>query len=176
MFCNWDQPSFFVASRGHHADVGGMAPGSMPSFSRTIADEGLLLRNQLFVRQGRVLAADLEAVERNAATPPRNPPELLADLQAQVAANQAGIVALQSLVEREGQTLVQRQMTLLQQDAARSVQRLLLRLTDARHQLALDDGSCLVVQVCLDPNRQRLRLDFSGTSPQRPGNFNAPWR
>ena len=174
VFCNGDQPSFFVASRGHHADVGGIAPGSMPSFSRTIADEGLLLRNQLFVRQGRVLTADLEAVWSGMATPPRNPPELLADLQAQVAANQAGIVALQSLVEREGQTLVQRQMTLLQQDAARSVQRLLLRLTDARHQLALDDGSCLVVQVSLDPKRQRLRLDFSGTSPQRPGNFNAP--
>lgn len=176
VFCNGDQPSFFVASRGHHADVGGIAPGSMPSFSRTIADEGLLLRNQLFVRQGRVLAADLKAVWSGMATPPRNPPELLADLQAQVAANQAGIVALQSLVEREGQTLVQRQMTLLQQDAASSVQRLLLRLTDARHQLALDDGSCLVVQVNLDPQRQRLRLDFSGTSPQRPGNFNAPWR
>ena len=174
VFCDGDQPSFFVASRGHHADVGGIAPGSMPSFSRTIADEGLLLRNQLFVRQGRVLAADLKAVWSGMATPPRNPPELLADLQAQVAANQAGIVALQSLVEREGQTLVQRQMTLLQQDAARSVQRLLLRLTDARHQLALDDGSCLVVQVSLDLKRQRLRLDFSGTSPQRPGNFNAP--
>ena len=174
VFCDGDQPSFFVASRGHHADVGGIAPGSMPSFSRTIADEGLLLRNQLFVRQGRVLAADLKAVWSGMATPPRNPPELLADLQAQVAANQAGIVALQSLVEREGLTLVQRQMTLLQQDAARSVQRLLLRLTDARHQLALDDGSCLVVQVNLDPQRQRLRLDFSGTSPQRPGNFNAP--
>ncbi len=174
VFCNGDQPSFFVASRGHHADVGGIAPGSMPSFSRTIADEGLLLRNQLFVRQGRVLAADLKAVWSGMATPPRNPPELLADLQAQVAANQAGIVALQSLVEREGLTLVQRQMTLLQQDAARSVQQLLLRLTDARHQLALDDGSFLVVQVCLDPKRQRLRLDFSGTSPQRPDNFNAP--
>ena len=174
VFCNGDQPSFFVASRGHHADVGGIAPGSMPSFSRTITDEGLLLRNQLFVRQGRVLAGDLEAVWSGMATPPRNPPELLADLQAQVAANQAGIVALQSLVEREGQTLVQRQMTLLQQEAARSVQRLLLRLTDARHQLALDDGSSLVVQVSLDPKRQRLRLDFSGTSHQRPGNFNAP--
>ena len=174
VFCNGDQPSFFVASRGHHADVGGIAPGTMPSFSRTITDEGLLLRNQLFVRQGRVLAADLEAVWSGMATPPRNPPELLADLQAQVAANQAGIVALQSLVEREGQTLVQWQMTLLQQEAACSVQRLLLRLTDARHQLALDDGSSLVVQVSLDPKRQRLRLDFSGTSHQRPGNFNAP--
>ena len=174
VFCDGDQPSFFVASRGHHADVGGIAPGSMPSFSRTIADEGLLLRNQLFVRQGRVLAADLEAVWSGMTTPPRNPPELLADLQAQVAANQAGIVALQSLVEREGQTLVQRQMTLLQQDAARSVQRLLSRLADARHQLTLDDGSCLVVLVSLDAQRQRLRLDFSGTSPQRPSNFNAP--
>ena len=174
VFCNGDQPSFFVASRGHHADVGGMAPGSMPSFSRTIADEGLLLRNQLFVRQGRVLAADLEAVWSGMATPPRNPPELLADLQAQVAANQAGIVALQSLVEREGETLVQHQMTLLQQNAAGSVQRLLSKLADSRHQLVLDDGACLRVKVTLEPQRQRLRLDFSGTSPQRPGNFNAP--
>ncbi|MDC3185916.1 hydantoinase B/oxoprolinase family protein, partial [bacterium] len=174
VFCNGDQPSFFVASRGHHADVGGIAPGSMPSFSRTIADEGLLLRNQLFVRKGRVLAADLETVWSGMEMPPRNPPELLADLRAQVAANQMGIVALQSLVELEGEALVQRQMTLLQRDAARSVQRLLSRLADARHQLALDDGSFLVVQVSLVPQRQRLRLDFSGTSPQRPGNFNAP--
>jgi 5-oxoprolinase (ATP-hydrolysing) len=174
VFCNGDQPSFFVASRGHHADVGGIAPGSMPSFSRTIGDEGLLLRNQLFVRRGLVLAADLEAVWSGMATPPRNPSELLADLQAQVAANQAGIVALQSLVGREGETLVQRQMTLLQKEATSSVQCLLSRLVDARHQLELDDGSCLVVQVSPDPQRQRLRLDFSGTSPQRPSNFNAP--
>ena len=174
VFCNGDQPSFFVASRGHHADVGGIAPGSMPSFSRTIADEGLLLRNQLFVRQGRVLAADLEAVWSDMATPPRNPPELLADLQAQVAANQAGIAALQHLVEREGEVVVQRQMTLLQRDAASSVQHLLSRLTGARQQLVMDDGSCLVVEVSLDRQRQRLRLDFTGTSPQRPGNFNAP--
>jgi len=174
VFCNGDQPSFFVASRGHHADVGGMAPGSMPSFSRSIADEGLLLRNQLFVRGGRVLTAALETAWQGMETPPRNPAELLADLQAQVAANQAGIVALQHLVEREGEALVQHQMSLLQHEAASSVQRLLSKLADSRHQLLLDDGACLVVQVSLEPQRQRLRLDFSGTSPQRPGNFNAP--
>ena len=174
VFCNGDQPSFFVASRGHHADVGGIAPGSMPSFSRTMADEGLLLRNLLFVREGRVLAADLKTAWSGMATPPRNPSELLADLQAQVAANQAGIAALQHLVEREGEVVVQRQMTLLQRDAASSVQYLLSRLTGARQQLVMDDGSCLVVEVSLDRQRQRLRLDFTGTSPQRPGNFNAP--
>ena len=107
-------------------------------------------------------------------TPPRNPSELLADLQAQVAANQAGIAALQHLVQREGEVVVQRQMTLLQRDAASSVQRLLSRLTGARQQLVMDDASCLVVEVSLDRQRQRLRLDFTGTSPQRPGNFNAP--
>jgi 5-oxoprolinase (ATP-hydrolysing) len=174
VFCNGDQPSFFVASRGHHADVGGIAPGSMPSFSRTMADEGLLLRNLLFVREGRVLAADLQTAWSGMPTPPRNPSELLADLQAQVAANQAGIAALQHLVKREGEAVVQRQMTLLQRDAASSVQRLLSRLTDARQQLALDDGSCLVVKASLDRQRQRLRLDFTGTSLQRPSNFNAP--
>jgi 5-oxoprolinase (ATP-hydrolysing) len=90
VFCGGVTPSFFVASRGHHADVGGISPGSMPSFSTSIDEEGLLLRNLLFVRDGAINISSWEASFRGMAIPPRNPQELLADLQAQVAANQGG--------------------------------------------------------------------------------------
>ena len=174
VFCGGSAPSFFVASRGHHADVGGISPGSMPSFSHRIDEEGLLLRNLLFVRDGRINHGLWEQVCAGIATPPRNPVELLADLQAQVAANQAGVNALQRLVDREGQVVVQRQMNALQSHAARCVERLLERLDDGDYQLPLDDGSVLVVAIRLDRGRQRLVLDFTGTSDQRAGNFNAP--
>ena len=114
VFCGGTEPCFFVASRGHHSDVGGVSPGSMPSFSRSIDDEGLRLRNHRFVRRGRMQTAALEAAWAGMAIPPRNQPELLADLQAQVAANQAGVLGLQLLVERYGPTVVQQQMVALQ--------------------------------------------------------------
>ena len=174
VFCENAKPSFFVASRGHHSDVGGLSPGSMPSFSRSIDDEGLCLRNLPFVRQGRIQRAALERAWAAMAIPPRNPSELLADLQAQVAANQAGVLGLQNLVNRCGETVVQQQMAALQRDAAASVRRLLHRLPDGQHQLRLDDGSQLQLSVVVDRDQQRLCLDFNGTSPQHPGNFNAP--
>ena len=174
VFCGGAAPSFFVASRGHHADVGGISPGSMPSFSHRIDEEGLLLRNLLFVRDGRINHTRWEQVCAGIAIPPRNPIELLADLQAQVAANQAGVNALQRLVDREGQAMVQRQMDALQSHAARCVSRVLERLDDGDHQLQLDDGSVLAVAIRLERGRERLTLDFTGTSDQRAGNFNAP--
>ena len=174
VFCQGSKPSFFVASRGHHSDVGGLSPGSMPSFSRSIDDEGLRLRNLLFVRLGRIHREVLEGAWAAMATPPRNPSELLADLQAQVAANQAGVLGLQTLVERYGEALVQRQMDALQRDAAASVRRLIHRLADGEHQLRLDDGSQLQLSVAVDRDQQQLTLDFHGTSPQHPGNLNAP--
>lgn len=175
VFCiGRQQPSFFVASRGHHADVGGISPGSMPSFSRCIDDEGLLLRNFLFVRDDHINVADWEAACASMAIPPRNPQELLADLQAQVAANQAGSAGLQRLVEREGEWLVRQQMQSLQDHASACVRGLLDRLQDARHQVLLDDGSTLAVRTVVDHAERRLSLDFTGTSGQRPGNFNAP--
>ena len=146
----------------------------MPSFSRSIDDEGLRLRNHRFVRRGRMQTAALEAAWAGMAIPPRNQPELLADLQAQVAANQAGVLGLQTLVERYGQTVVQQQMAALQLDAAASVRRLLHRLDGGRQQIRLDDGSQVQLTVAVDRSEERLTLDFSGTSPQHPGNLNAP--
>ncbi len=174
VFCNEAKPSFFVASRGHHADVGGLSPGSMPSFSRSIDDEGLLLRNLLFVRDGRIHTDQLDAICDQMATPPRNTSELLADLQAQVAANQSGVDGLKTLVKLHGEAAVQRQMVQLQSHAAGSVRGLIDRLADGRHQLELDDGSRLQLAVGIDREMGRMTLDFSGTSPQHPGNLNAP--
>ena len=174
VFCGGLNPSFFVASRGHHADVGGISPGSMPSFSTSIDDEGLLLRNLLFVRDGAIHLSNWQASFREMAIPPRNPQELLADLQAQVAANQAGIEGLEQLVEREGEALVQHQMQGLQQHAAACVRRLISGLVDTSHQLQLDDGAILAVRIGVVPDQQKLVLDFRGTSQQRQGNFNAP--
>ena len=179
VFCGGLNPSFFVASRGHHADVGGISPGSMPSFSTSIDDEGLLLRNLLFVRNGAINISSLEASFREMAIPPRNPQELLADLQAQVAANQAGIEGLQRLVEREGEAMVQEQMQGLQDHAAACVRRLISGLADASHELHLDDGATLAVQIGIHRDQQnrdqhKLLLDFRGTSQQQLGNFNAP--
>ncbi|MBL6794368.1 MAG: hydantoinase B/oxoprolinase family protein [Synechococcus sp. BS307-5m-G36] len=174
VFCGGLNPSFFVASRGHHADVGGISPGSMPSFSTSIDDEGLLLRNLLFVRDGAIHLSNWQASFRAMAIPPRNPQELLADLQAQVAANQAGIEGLEQLVEREGEALVQQQMQGLQQHAAACVRRLISGLVDTSHQLQLDDGAILAVRIGVVPDQQKLVLDFRGTSQQRQGNFNAP--
>ncbi len=174
VFVAGSEPSFFVASRGHHSDVGGSTPGSMPSFSCRIEDEGLLLRNLRFLRDGSIQHADWEAACHAIAIPPRNPPELLADLQAQVAANQAGVEGLQQLVTREGLPQVMRQMDLLQEHAAGCVRKLLGRLSDSRQKLELDDGSQLRVHIQVHHDQQRLSLDFSGSSDQRPGNFNAP--
>jgi 5-oxoprolinase (ATP-hydrolysing) len=179
VFCGGVTPSFFVASRGHHADVGGISPGSMPSFSTSIDDEGLLLRNLLFVRDGAINISSWEASFQGMAIPPRNPQELLADLQAQVAANQAGIEGLQRLVEREGEAMVQQQMQGLQDHAADCVRRLISDLADASHALQLDDGATLAVRIGVNRDlnnrdQQKLLLDFHGTSQQQPGNFNAP--
>ncbi len=174
VFCSGPAPSFYVASRGHHVDVGGMTPGSMPSFSSSIEDEGLLLRNVLFVRRSALLGADWEALCSALPHPPRNPKELLADLQAQVAANQAGVDGLLRLVGRVGEQEVQQQMDALQQQASASVIRLLERVSDAQFIAELDDGSHLSVSLSADRKRQKLCVDFTGTSDQRSDNFNAP--
>ena len=174
VFCEGDQPSFFVASRGHHADVGGISPGSMPSFSTCISDEGVLVRNLLFVRDGQILQKRWQDTCNALAVPPRNPQELLADLQAQVAANQAGVEGLQRLVQRESEVLVQQQMAKLQAHAASCVRRVVQTLTDGGCQLELDDGACLAVELHVQREQQRLLLDFSKSSPQQSTNFNAP--
>ena len=167
-------PIAFVASRGHHADVGGISPGSMPPFSRSIADEGLLLDNVPLVEGGRF---DASAWRRRLAAGPwpvRNPDQLLADLQAQAAANQLGGAQLLQLVERHGLAEVQAYAQHVQQHAAAAVRRLIGRLQAGRFSLELDGGGHIVVAISLDRAAGRARVDFSGSSPQSPDNVNAP--
>ncbi|SBO41743.1 hydantoinase B/oxoprolinase family protein [Cyanobium sp. NIES-981] len=167
-------PAFFVASRGHHADVGGITPGSMPAFSRRIEEEGLLLDNQLFLHQGQLDEPAWRARFARGPHPVRNPDQLLADLQAQVAANRLGVAELQRLIDTAGLAEVRAYMGHVQANAAEAVRRVVARLQDGSARVSLDDGSCIAVQVRINRRRRVACLDFSGTSPQHPGNLNAP--
>jgi N-methylhydantoinase B/oxoprolinase/acetone carboxylase alpha subunit/N-methylhydantoinase A/oxoprolinase/acetone carboxylase beta subunit len=169
-----EPPLFFVASRGHHADVGGITPGSMPAFSTSIEQEGLLLRNVPFLENGVFDRGRWLARLAAGPHPVRNPDQLLADLQAQVAANRLGERALQQLIAREGLAVVQAYMAHGQANAAAAVRRLLARLSDGAFRLALDDGSCIQVAVRVDRQARRAEVDFSGSSAQQAGNRNAP--
>jgi len=169
-----EPPLFFVASRGHHADVGGITPGSMPAFSSSIEQEGLLLRNLPFLENGGFDRGRWLARLAAGPQPVRNPDQLLADLQAQVAANRLGERALQQLIAREGLAQVQAYMVHGRAHAAEAVRRLLARLSDGAFRLELDDGSCIQVAVRVDRQARRAELDFSGSSAQQAGNRNAP--
>ncbi|QPN61875.1 hydantoinase B/oxoprolinase family protein [Synechococcus sp. CBW1002] len=167
-------PVLFVACRGHHADVGGITPGSMPPFSRSIGEEGVLLRNVPVLAGGHFDRAAWEERLGSATPPVRNPGQLLADLQAQVAANQLGVRELQSLIEREGLQEVQAYLGHVQANAAAAVRRLLESLQGGQHRVELDHGGQIQVAVRVDRQARRAVVDFSGTSPQQPDNANAP--
>ncbi len=168
-------PVLFVASRGHHADVGGITPGSMPSHSRRIEEEGLLLDNVPLLRDGVFLDAIWRERLLAGPWPVRNPDQLLADLQAQVAANRLGVERLQALIRREGLPLVQAYLGHVQRHAAEAVRRVIDRLHDGAFLLPLDDGLEVSVVITVDRAARRARIDFSGTSPQQTGgNLNAP--
>jgi 5-oxoprolinase (ATP-hydrolysing) len=168
------EPLFFVASRGHHADVGGITPGSMPPHSQTIAEEGLLLDNAFVVRHGSFQESSLRERLQSGPWPVRNPDQLLADLQAQVAANQLGVERLQALMALEGLARVQDYMAHVQANAAEAVRRVIDRLADGQARVAMDGGLEVVLRLTVDRQRRCARLDFSGTSPQQPSNLNAP--
>ncbi|MBD2424205.1 hydantoinase B/oxoprolinase family protein [Cyanobium sp. FACHB-13342] len=167
-------PLFFVASRGHHADVGGITPGSMPAFSRTIADEGLLLDNVVFLSDGGFEEGSWRQRLAAGCHPVRNPDQLLADLQAQVAANRLGVGELGRLIDRHGLLEVQAYMAHVQAHAAQAVARAMAGLRSGRARVELDHGAQIQVAVEIDAEARRARVDFSGTSPQHDGNLNAP--
>ncbi len=167
-------PVGFVASRGHHADVGGITPGSMPPFSRCLAEEGLLLDNVPLLRDGVLLAADWKRLLAAGPHPVRNPEQLLADLQAQVAANQLGSQLMVDLARREGLQRVSAFMAHVQDNGAEAVRRVIDRLEPGSFSLPLDGGLCIQVAVRLDRASRRAVIDFTGTSPQDTGNRNAP--
>ncbi|HWH74212.1 MAG TPA: hydantoinase B/oxoprolinase family protein, partial [Methylibium sp.] len=166
--------TFYVASRGHHADVGGITPGSMPPFSQTIADEGVLLDNFRLVEGGRLREAELLARLAGNPHPARNPQQNLADLRAQIAANEKGVQELQALAAQVGLETVQAYMRHVQDNAEESVRRVITALKDGAFELPLDNGARIAVQVTVDAVSRSATIDFSGSSAQLASNFNAP--
>ena len=168
------KPSFYVASRGHHADIGGSTPGSMPPFSQTIAEEGVLFDNFLLVRDGALREAELMAQLQSGPYPARNPAQTIADLRAQIAANQKGVDELQAMVAQFGRETVAAYMQHVQDNAEESVRRVITALKDGAFELPLDNGAAIRVRVTVDAQVREATIDFSGTSAQLPNNFNAP--
>jgi len=165
---------FYVASRGHHADVGGTTPGSMPPDSRTVEEEGVLIDNFKLVEQGRFLEAAVRELFASGPYPARNPDQNIADLKAQIAANQKGVAELRRIVGLFGLEVVQAYMGHVQDNAEEQVRRVLDRLADGRFVYPLDDGSQIAVAVTIDRASRSAKIDFTGTSAQLDNNFNAP--
>ncbi len=165
---------FYVGSRGHHADVGGITPGSMPPDSRVVEEEGVLLDDEMLVEQGRFREKEISALFVGAKYPARNLHQNLADLRAQVAANEKGVQELRRMVEHFGLDTVQAYMKHVQDNAEEQVRRVLDVLKDGSFAYEMDDGSVIKVAISIDKKARRARIDFTGTSPQRPTNYNAP--
>lgn len=165
---------YFTATRAHHADVGGISPGSMPAASRHIDEEGCRTDGLLILRQGRFLEAEVMAWLQGHPHPARNPQQNLADLQAQVAACALGAQGLQALEKEVGAAAVPAYMGFVQDDAERAVRRLLTRIKGGSFIQPLDDGSRIQVRIGIHACQGRAVIDFAGTSPQLAGNLNAP--
>ena len=165
---------FYVAARGHHADIGGISPGSMPPGSRHIDEEGVLIDNFKLVHDGAVRADELERLLRNAPYPARNPEQNLADLRAQIAACEKGRNELLALVRRYGLDTVRSYMTYVRDNAEESVRRAIGGLSSGRFVTELDNGARIEVRVEVDAAQRKASVDFAGTSAQLADNFNAP--
>ena len=165
---------FYVASRGHHAEIGGVSPGSMPAASTKVEEEGVLIDNWLLVQDRRLREAETTELLKTAEYPSRDPATNVADLRAQIAANEKGIAELHQMVQHFGLDVVHAYMGHVQENAAESVRRVITALHDGEFGYELDNGA--VVQVAVRVNREdrTAEIDFTGTSPQLPGNFNAP--
>ena len=165
---------FYTASRGHHADVGGISPGSMPPLSRTVEDEGVLIDDFQLVERGRFREQEMRALLGSGRHPARNPDQNIADLAAQVAANAKGVEELKRMTRDFGREVVEAYMHHVQDNAEEQVRRVIDRLRDGRFTYEMDDGSRIAVSVAIDAARRAARIDFTGTSPQLGSNFNAP--
>lgn len=171
-----DEPRllFFVASRGHHAEIGGLTPGSMPAFSTTLAEEGVLFDDWLLVEDGRFREAETEALLRSGPHPSRDPATNLADLRAQVAANAKGVEEVRAMIAHFGLDVVQAYMRHVQDNAEEAVRRVIDRLGDGQYDYETDTGAHIRVAVTVDREARTATIDFTGTSPQLATNLNAP--
>ena len=166
---------FYVASRGHHADVGGTAPGSMTPLATTVDEEGVLFDNFRIVARGRFREAELHELLTDHPYPARNPHQNIADLKAQIAANEKGVAELRKMVAHFGLDVVNAYMGHVQDNAAESVRRVLDRLPDvAEYAYPTDTGQIIKVRISVDRARRQATVDFTGTSPVMKNNFNAP--
>ncbi|GAB4351084.1 MAG: hydantoinase B/oxoprolinase family protein [Gammaproteobacteria bacterium] len=165
---------FYVASRGHHADIGGKTPGSMPPDSTTVEEEGILLDNVLLVDGGRFLEQEIRELLGSGPYPARNIDTNIADFQAQLAACEKGMQELLRMVDHFGLDVVHAYMQHVQDNAEESVRRVLDVLHDGEFCYEMDDGHRICVKITLDKSARRATVDFTGTSPQHPRNYNAP--
>jgi 5-oxoprolinase (ATP-hydrolysing) len=165
---------FWVASRGHHADVGGISPGSMSPNATTIDEEGVYMDNFKLVDRGRFREAELYAALTGAKYPARNPLQNVNDLKAQIAANAKGVQELRKMVAQFSLPVVHAYMQHVQDNAAESVRRVIDRLHDSAFSYEMDQGTVIKVRITVDREKREATVDFTGTSPQQPTNFNAP--
>ena len=163
---------FYVASRGHHAEIGGKTPGSMPPDSRHIDEEGVLIDNFQLVDQGRLLEKELKDLFTNAPYPTRNFNHNLGDLKAQIAANEKGVNELRKMVDHFGLDVVLAYMKHVQDNAEESVRRVIQRLSDGEFEYEMDFGAKIKVAITVHPESRAATIDFTGTSPQQDNNFN----
>jgi len=165
---------FYVGSRGHHADIGGTTPGSMPPFSTRIEEEGVQIDNVKLVEAGRLREAEMLALLASGQHPSRNPQQNLADLKAQIAANEKGVQELRRMVAQFGLEVVQAYMRHVQDNAEESVRRVITKLKDGAFTLPLDNGARIAVAIRVNAAARSAEIDFTGTSAQLENNFNAP--
>ena len=165
---------FFVAARGHHADIGGIAPGSMSPKANRIEEEGIYIDPFKLVARGRFREAEALALLTKAPYPARNPSQNIADLKAQVAANEKGVAELRKMVRRYGLGTVRAYMGHVQDNAAEAVARVIAKLKTSRFEVTTDQGGLIKVAINIDRKAQRATVDFTGTSAQAPDAFNAP--
>ena len=171
---NNNLPLFYVASRGHHADIGGITPGSMPPNSKTIEEEGILIDNFQLVDRGNFRKEELLELLTNAKYPVRNSTQNLADLQAQIAANEKGVEELQEMAEHYGLETVKAYMKYIQDNAEESVRKVIDYLKDGNFTCELDTGDRIEVAIKINQSDRSAKIDFTGTSSQLKNNLNAP--
>jgi N-methylhydantoinase B len=165
---------FYVASRGHQADIGGISPGSMPPNSTHIEQEGIIFDNFLFVDRGHLRETAVRKYLSDRVYPARNPDQNIADFKAQVAANERGAKELRNTIAQYGLETVQAYMQFVQENAEEAVRRAIEAIDDGAFTYEMDNGACIQVSVTVDRPNRSATIDFTGTSPQLPSNFNAP--
>jgi 5-oxoprolinase (ATP-hydrolysing) len=165
---------FWTASRGHHADIGGVAPGSMSPLATSIHEEGVYIDNFLLVERGRFRERELYDLLASGPWPARSPLQNVNDLKAQIAANEKGVHELRRMVEAFSLETVEAYMGHVQDNADESVRRVIDRLVDSEASSVSDQGAVIKVRISVDKLKREATVDFTGTSPQQPDNFNAP--